>query len=109
MKALSTSIVGALTAGAVALAAPEAAAQHRCAPVVEAKMAEFGIDKARVTGVAYGLETESGEGAHLVAIRGWISLKDCDGAVVVQMRPDCRFEQAFTWRECKIPGLYHSC
>jgi hypothetical protein len=92
-----------------ALAASPAAGQERCSPAVEAELTELGIARGRVADMVFGRETTSGEGAELIAIRAWITLKDCDGALVIQMRPDCRFVQAYTTKSCKIAGLYHSC
>ena len=94
---------------AMALAASPVTAQNRCSPVVEAKLTELGIERSRLTDVVYGHEITGGDNSRLIAIRAWISLQDCDGAVIIQMRPGCQFEQAYTTRSCKIAGLYHSC
>lgn len=88
---------------------PAVAARQRCSPVVEAKLGDLGIEHGRLAGVVYGLETTSGEGAEPIAVRAWISLYDCACAVIIRMRPDCRFVQASTTGSCKIAGLYHSC
>ncbi len=94
---------------ALALTASPVAAQQRCSPVVEAKLGQLGIEHGRLADAVYGRETTSGEGAELIAVRAWISLNDCDGAVIIQMRPDCRFVQASTTGSRKIAGLYRSC
>ncbi len=83
-------------------------ARNRCAPVVEAELTKLGIDRGRLTDVVYGRERASGDGAPLIAIIAWNTLKDCDGAVIIQMWPDCRFKQAYAIRSCKITGLYYS-
>ncbi len=72
-------------------------------------MTKLGIARSRLTDVVYGHEMSSGDNASLITIRAWISLKDCDGAVIIEMRPNCQFQQAYSIRSCKIAGLHHSC
>jgi len=59
--------------------------------------------------VVYADERGSGDDAPLIGIGAWVYLKDCDGAVVIQMRPNCEFQHAYTTRSCKIQSVYHSC
>jgi hypothetical protein len=94
---------------AMALTASPVAAQDRCSPVVEAELTKLGVEPSRRTNVVLAGERGSGEDAPLIAIGAWVYLKDCDGAVVIQMRPNCEFQQAYTTRSCKIQGVYHSC
>ena len=92
-----------------ALAASPETARHHCAPVVDAKLIELGIERSRLSDIVYGRQSTSGETDRIIAINAWISLKDCDGAVIIEMRPTCEFQQAYSIRSCKIAGLYHSC
>ena len=92
-----------------ALAASPETARHQCAPVVDAKLTELGIERSRLSDVVYGRESKSGDTDRIIAIRAWISLKDCDGSVIIHMLPNCDFVQAYSIRSCKIAGLYHSC
>lgn len=100
---IAIGLMAALLGGAVA---PASGAEH-CAPIVDRKLAGLGIDPSDITGIDYGSETSSGEGAELIAVRAWVKLKSCAGHLVVDMTPSCRVVQTFTRRQCRIQGVAH--
>ena len=101
----SAAVVSALAA-AVLAASPAAAAENQCAPTVEAKLTELGIDRAGVATIGYGPRTrQEGRGEKVFAIDAWISFSSCQGSLVIQMRPNCVFRDLYTRDGCSLDQL----
>ena len=93
-------------AAAVLATSPAAAAENPCAPTVDAQLTELGIDRADVANIAYGQRTRAeGRGEKVFAIDAWVSFSSCRGSLVIQMRPNCVFQGAYTRGACSLDQL----
>lgn len=101
----SAAAVSALAAALLA-ASPAAAAENQCAPTVDAKLTELGIDRADVATIGYGARTRSeGRGEKVIAIDAWVDFSSCQGSLVIKMRPNCAFRDLYTRGGCSLDQL----
>ena len=102
-------VAGALVALGLTLAGVPALAGNtvRCEATVAARLGEYGISQADVTGTFYvaQLRAVSRTGRALRGVTTWVSLKACKGSLVIDMNTQCRVRQAYTRGECRVPGL----
>ncbi len=77
----------------------------RCESAVANRIAELGIDAADVAGVRTFPELIGGRSS--VVVRGakaWVSLKTCEGSVVIVTSKVCRVKQTYARGACTVPG-----
>ncbi len=99
-------VVASALAAAVLAASPAVAEENPCAPTVEAKLSELGVDRADVANIAYGPRTRSeGRGEKVFAIDAWVKFSSCQGSLVIQMRPNCVFRDLYTRDGCSLDQL----
>lgn len=78
----------------------------RCESAVASRIAELGIDPAEVAGVRTFPElAASRTGAIARGVKAWVSLKTCEGSVVIVTTKACRVKQTYTRGACTVPGL----
>ena len=93
-------------AAALLAASPATAAENACAPTVDAQLTELGVDRADVANIAYGPRTRAeGRGEKVIAIDAWVKFSSCRGSLVIQMRPNCAFQGAYTRGACSLDQL----
>ena len=97
------------TAAIVSFSATTTLAQQQCTPVVNTELRAHGIDPATVSGIVYGREYSTGDGADLIGYQAWVGFTTCAGNLVMEMSLGCGVRNKFTRRECRIAGLHHSC
>ena len=44
-------------------------------------------------------------GEKLVGYEAWVRLNACDGALVVELKPQCQFREAYTRGDCELEGV----
>jgi hypothetical protein len=90
---------------AVSIVAPAFAQDHACTKSVTEKLGQIGVSAGDVVSIEVSSDSGSyGTGRSLV---GWITLKSCDGYLMMNMRLDCKVAEAYTRKNCKLPGVSH--
>ena len=78
----------------------------RCESAVASRIAELGIDPADVAGVRTFPELTGGRTSTVArGVKAWVSLKTCEGSVVIVTTKSCRVKQTYTRGACTVPGL----
>lgn len=117
MRSRSALLLLILAAGGIALDAAPAHAQaayfarpEDCLPVVHQQIDRLGLKDVR--GIDLSRRLSPGGGFHgddtrIVGFDAWVRLERCQGAVVVDMTPECWVRQVYTRYHCNIDGLPH--
>ena len=79
---------------------------EQCAPVVERQVEALGLS-GRVESITYvDDDLQRGGDDDFDILRGviaWVDVSDCQGYVVIDMRPTCRIKQIYPRGECTVP------
>lgn len=96
-------------AAALATQAPAEAGNRgeRCEPVVQEQLAQLQLTPDQVGAISYQAKryTNRNDSDRVTSILAWIELQGCNGKLVIDMSPRCRFKQAYTTEDCSVPGL----
>lgn len=80
---------------------------EQCAPVVERQVDALGLS-GRVESIIYvdnELQNRGGDDFDILQeVVAWVDVSDCDGYVVIDMRPTCRIKQIYPRGSCTIPS-----
>ena len=100
---LRTRVARGLAIGACALLIMAAHDAHACTEQAVKRLGELGVGKSAVTQV--WIYRESTQEGGLQGYKAWARLKSCKGYAVIDMDSHCRPFQAYTTRDCAIPGV----
>ena len=80
---------------------------EQCAPVVERQVDALGLS-GRVESITYVDDDVRGSGDDdfdiLRGVVAWVDVSDCQGYVVIDMRPTCRIKQIYPRGSCSVPN-----
>jgi len=77
-----------------------------CQEETLAHLERLKINRERVKKIHIRTDAQAGRGGtRIQGHKAWVQLKDCDGDLVIEMRRFCEFKQAFTTRNCSLPGV----
>ena len=80
---------------------------EQCAPGVDRQVEALGLS-GRIESIIYVEDDFSGRGDDdfdiLRGVVAWVDVSDCDGYVVIDMRPTCRIKQIYPRGSCTVPS-----
>ena len=80
---------------------------EQCAPVVDRQVEALGLS-GRVESIIYVEDDLRGRRDDdfdiLRGVIAWVDVSDCDGYVVIDMRPTCRIKQIYPRGSCTVPS-----
>ncbi len=88
---------------AAVLMVATAGAADACTEQAVTRLGALGVAKTAISEV--WIYRESTQEGGLQVYKAWASLKGCKGYAVIDMDTHCRPYQAYTTRECRIPGV----
>lgn len=82
------------------------AAEPRCLAKVSAVLDELGIaqEQRREISVVPRIVTTR-DGSFVAGYDAWVRLTTCSGALIVDLRRDCRVKQIYTRGDCSVAGV----
>ncbi len=90
---------------AVLIVTPAFAQDHACSKSVTKKLRQIGVTASDIASIEFATDSGSyGSDRILVA---WISLKSCDGYLMMNLHLDCRIFDTYTRKNCKLASLPH--
>lgn len=83
-----------------------AAAEPRCLAKVTGVLDELGIaqEQRREISVVSRIVTTR-DGSFVAGYDAWVRLTTCSGALIVDLRRDCRVKQTYTRGDCSVAGV----
>ena len=101
-RQILSSVAAALMLGA-ATTAKATHPSYACDAVVEAKLAEHGVDKADIRDVTVEHNRSGGRANSTLGYSVWVQLKSCKGAIVIDVSTECWHQQTYAHGACKLP------
>ena len=86
---------------ALGLTAMPAKAEHNCRPTVTERLNRLKVDSADVRKIDWvEIVKSKGDDDYVERIDAWVSLRSCEGHVVMEMTPHCFVRQIYGRGEC---------
>ncbi len=100
-RGLCRSVLVLTTAIALGLTAMPAEADHDCKPIVTERLNRLKVDPADVRKIDWvGIVESKGDDDYVMRIDAWVSLRSCEGQVVIEITPNCYVRQIYGKGEC---------
>ncbi len=84
---------------------PAEAAQSYCKATVSEHLDRLNVDPSDIRGIYYDVQRNRGRNSdRVVNILAWVSLRSCNGSLVIDLSPRCRVRQVYSRGECDLGG-----